>query len=88
MDEESAHAAQKKANALLPKVGYPLMPNTTNPASLAQWYGRLEISERDFFGNVLRSELLDQQRAWQWLGRARDRQTWEVSCAHTVDSWS
>lgn len=79
MDKTSAKAAQKKADALIPKVGYPLTPNTTDADSLARWYGRLEISPKDFFGNVLRSSVLDEQRAWAGLGRERDRQTWEVS---------
>lgn len=79
MDAESAKAAQKKAEAITPKVGYPLTPDTTNPGALQFWYRMLEIKGDDFFGNVLRSTLVEEARTWQTLGRKRDRQTWEVS---------
>jgi len=78
MDEESASAAQKKARAIIPKVGYPLKPDTSDPAALASWYGRLEIRADNFFGNVLRSTLFDVYGAWQTLGKQRDRQTWDM----------
>ncbi|WWC60905.1 uncharacterized protein I303_103481 [Kwoniella dejecticola CBS 10117] len=78
MDAESAKAAQKKAEAIIPKVGYPLYPNTTNPESLAAWYGRLNIKENDFFGNVLGSTLLEESRTWLGLGRRRNRDSWEM----------
>jgi predicted metalloendopeptidase len=79
MDAESAKAAPKKAEAIIPKVGYPLTPDTTNPGALQFWYRMLEIKGDDFFGNVLRSTLVEEARTWQTLGRKRDRQTWEVS---------
>ncbi|ODN83287.1 hypothetical protein L202_01458 [Cryptococcus amylolentus CBS 6039] len=78
MDAESAAAAQKKANAIIPKVGYPLLPNTTNPESLASWYGRVDVSDKDFFGNVLRSTLVEESRVWLGLGRQRSRNSWEM----------
>ncbi|GFZ45763.1 hypothetical protein JCM24511_03493 [Saitozyma sp. JCM 24511] len=78
MDAESAKAAQKKAEAIIPKVGYPLTPDTTNPGALQFWYRMLEIKGDDFFGNVLRSTLVEEARTWQTLGRKRDRQTWEM----------
>ncbi|WVQ69874.1 uncharacterized protein L199_008096 [Kwoniella botswanensis] len=78
MDSESAKAAQKKAEAIIPKVGYPLYPNTTNPESLQSWYGRLDIIENDFFGNVLGSTLLEESRTWLGLGRKRNRDSWEM----------
>ena len=78
MDQESAVAAQKKANGIIPKVGYPLLPNTTDAQSLASWYARLEIGADDFFGNVLRSTLLDEQKVWLTLGKQRSRLGWEV----------
>lgn len=78
MDAESAAAAQKKAEAILPKVGYPLYPDTTKPESIKNWYSRLPIDRSDFFGNVLRSELLDNSRTWLTLGRQRNRDSWEM----------
>ncbi|WWD16116.1 hypothetical protein CI109_100541 [Kwoniella shandongensis] len=78
MDEESAKAAKLKAESLIPKVGYPLYPNTTNPESLQSWYSRLTIKENDFFGNVLRSTLVEESRVWLGLGRQRNRDSWEM----------
>jgi len=78
MDEESATAAQAKAKAIIPKVGYPLVPNTTDASSISAWYARLDIASDDFFGNVVRSALLEETRAWLFLGKQRDRQTWEM----------
>ena len=79
MDETSYKAAQKKAKAIIPKVGYPLTPDTTDAESLARWYARLEIGNDDFFGNIVRSTIIEEGRAWASLGRQRDRQSWEVS---------
>ncbi|WVR05380.1 hypothetical protein IAU60_002394 [Kwoniella sp. DSM 27419] len=78
MDKESAEAAQKKAEAIIPKIGYPLYPNTTDADSLSAYYSRLTIKEGDFFGNVLRSTLLDESRTWMGLGRQRNRDSWEM----------
>jgi hypothetical protein len=78
MDKESASAAQKKANAIIPKVGYPLNPDTTKPESIKNWYARVDIAKDDFFGNVLRSELVDNARTWGSLGRQRNRDSWEM----------
>ena len=77
MDAESATAAQRKARAIIPKVGYPLTPDTTKPDSLATWYARLVIND-DFFGNVYRSMVLDTYRVWQTLGTQRNRETWDM----------
>lgn len=78
MDEKSAVAAQKKAKNIIPKVGYPLMPNTTDPNSLRQWYQNVDIGADDYFGNVLRTEVMDNRRAWLSLGHERNRNTWEM----------
>ena len=79
MDPSSAEAAKKKAEAIIPKVGYPLSPNTMDPESLQRWYAPLKVDEHDFFGAVLQATVIENQRAWASLGRQRDRQSWEVS---------
>jgi len=86
MDEESAKAAQKKANSLIPKVGYPLSPDTTDPNSLAAYYRAFEVKSDDFFGNVYRNTLMESARTWQLLGRKRDRQSWEMN-PQTVNAY-
>lgn len=78
MDETSYKAAQKKARSIIPKVGYPLTPNTTDPESLQRWYSRVEVSSDDYFGSVLSTVLLEEQRTWAGLGNKRDRQAWEM----------
>jgi endothelin-converting enzyme len=78
MDEKSAMAAQKKAKAIIPKVGYPLSPNTTDPNSIRDWYQNVQIVADDYFGNVLGSEIMDNRRAWLTLGRERNRNSWEM----------
>lgn len=55
MDKYSYKAAQKKAAAIVPKIGYPTSPNTTDPTALRLYYGRLQIKSDDLFGNVLRA---------------------------------
>jgi endothelin-converting enzyme len=76
MDEESSKAAQKKAEAIIPKVGYPLYPDTTKPESIQAWYSRLAIDKDDFFGNVIRAQLLENSRVWGTLGKQRNRDSW------------
>ncbi|KAL7424231.1 hypothetical protein Q5752_001817 [Cryptotrichosporon argae] len=75
MDAESAAAAQKKARAIIPKVGYPLYPNTSDPTSLAGWYRTLSASD-SFFGTVVAAAVADESRAWLTLGRRRNREGW------------
>lgn len=78
MDEPSYKAAQLKAKSIIPKVGYPLTPNTTDPVSLRSWYARVNVSPADYFGSVLSTVLVEEQRTWAGLGNKRDRQTWEM----------
>ena len=78
MDEESSKAAQKKAQAIIPKIGYPLSPDTTDPDSLANWYQDVKIVTDDFFGSILSSSLAEGVRQWRKLGRIRDRREFEV----------
>ena len=78
MDKESAKAAQLKAKSILPKVGYPTSPNTTDPASLERWYAGTKVIKEDFFGSVLSSILTTNAKEWLMLGRTRDRGSWEM----------
>jgi endothelin-converting enzyme len=81
MDKESSEAAQAKARAIIPKIGYPLSPNTTDATSLKRYYSMLDIDKKDFFGNVRRAtyvfpslvfpandpSVIDESRAWVCL---------------------
>lgn len=79
MDKVSAEAAQNKAKVIIPKVGYPLVPDNTDAESLRQWYKGVNIDEDDYFGNVVKSRMGESSREWMNLGKQRDRRTWWVS---------
>lgn len=78
MDEKSAKAAQKKASALIPKVGYPLNPNTEDPESLKSWYRAVDIKPDTYFDNNIAATLASNARTWGGLGRERNRDSWEM----------
>lgn len=42
-----------KAEAIRIKVGFPVSPDTRNPASIASYYSRVIIHEDTFFDNML-----------------------------------
>lgn len=86
MDKESYKAAQKKADALIPKVGYPLAPNTTDPDSLKRWYANVPISSTNHFNNILESSIAEVRSEWLSLGRERNRNSWEMN-PQTVNAY-
>ena len=53
MDKKSAKAASEKANAIRIKVGYPVSPDTENPASIASYYRTVNIDKGKFLENML-----------------------------------
>ena len=53
MDKKSAKAASEKANAIRIKVGYPISPDTENPASIASYYRTVNIDKGKFLENML-----------------------------------
>jgi hypothetical protein len=65
-----------QASAIVPKIGYPLYPNATSPVDLQQYYASQLVSERDFFGNVLRAKTSEVERSWKDVGRERDSDSW------------
>ncbi|BGP32986.1 hypothetical protein JCM10296v2_004774 [Rhodotorula toruloides] len=79
LDEETSKKAAEKVDAIQYKIGYPRSPDTEDPLSLARYYGpNMPISSSDFFGNVLRSYVADEQRKWVKVGRAKNREEWEM----------
>lgn len=76
MDKESSKAAQRKADNVIAKVGYPLYPNTTSSVALRAYYGRQAVTD-DFLLNAVASNQMELQRAWQQqLGNLRNRDSW------------
>ncbi|BGP08990.1 hypothetical protein JCM10049v2_004844 [Rhodotorula toruloides] len=79
LDKETSKKAEEKVDAIQYKIGYPRSPDTEDPLSLAHYYGpNMPISSSDFFGNVLRSYVADEQRKWVKVGRAKNREEWEM----------
>ncbi|EPT06082.1 Metalloprotease [Fomitopsis schrenkii] len=78
MDDESRAAAAEKADAIRVKVGYPLSPNTENPASIAIYYSRVHVDSGKFLENILSSNANEEYLQWQKLGKARDLEAWEM----------
>lgn len=78
MDAESARAAEKKADNLLVKVGYPTTPDVSSSVALRTYFSRLEITDASFFDNARRINLRAAAAPWQLLGKRRDRGSWEM----------
>ncbi|KAF5370302.1 hypothetical protein D9758_006925 [Tetrapyrgos nigripes] len=78
MDEKSAKAASQKAEAIRVKVGFPLSPDTRDPASIANYYRLVQGDEDKFFENVLSAGSSDKFKAWLQLGKQRDPDSWRM----------
>ncbi|KAF4608964.1 hypothetical protein EYR40_001317 [Pleurotus pulmonarius] len=86
MDKKSAKAASEKADAIRVKVGFPLSPDTRDPASLARYYALVTIDKDKFFSNILSASVSDESKKWAKLGRTRDLDAWEMY-ASTVNAY-
>ncbi|GAA6062373.1 hypothetical protein JCM10212_004219 [Sporobolomyces blumeae] len=73
LDDETRSRAREKVEAITHKIGYPSAnPNTDDPDSVQRYYSINEpIAADDFFGNIVRSQIADQRRAWVKVGRER-----------------
>jgi len=86
MDEESAHKAAEKAEALHVKVGFPLSPDTRDPRSLVSYYTLVKVHVDTFFENMLSAASSDMFKMWQKIGKQRNPDEWEMSPA-TVNAY-
>ncbi|KAI0093561.1 Metalloprotease [Irpex rosettiformis] len=78
MDDNSTEAAQEKADSIRVKVGFPLSPDTRNPRSIYNYYGRVQGQETTYFENVVSAWESDVYWKWQKLGKRRDPEAWEM----------
>lgn len=79
LDDETRKAAEKKADAVRIKVGYPdASPNTTDAASVAKFYADLKVERKDYFGNQLNSATRQRRNDWASVGRTLDPKRWEM----------
>ncbi|KAF7338682.1 Endothelin-converting enzyme 1 [Mycena venus] len=53
LDKTSADAAAEKADAIRVKVGYPISPDTRDPASILRYYRAVKVNEDTYFENIL-----------------------------------
>lgn len=78
MDKKSAKAASEKANAIRIKVGYPVSPDTENPASIASYYRTVNIDKEKFLENMLSASSSEVFKKWLYLGKQRNLNSWEM----------
>ncbi|KAJ7359289.1 hypothetical protein DFH08DRAFT_686473, partial [Mycena albidolilacea] len=78
LDKTSADTAAAKATAIRVKVGYPLSPNTRDPASILQYYQDVDVNNDTYFENILSAAAGASSKTWSKLGQHRNPQTWEM----------
>ncbi|KAK7023952.1 Endothelin-converting enzyme 1 [Favolaschia claudopus] len=78
LDKTSADAAAEKADAIRVKVGYPVSPDTRDPASILRYYKDVKVNEDTYFENILFSRGSDSYKMWQKLGKRRNLDEWEM----------
>jgi endothelin-converting enzyme len=86
MDKKSAKAAAEKADAIRVKVGYPLFPDTRDPAALLSYYRKAEVHQDTFFDNMISVAKNDAIWKWAKLGAQRNPNAWEMY-ASTVNAY-
>ncbi|KAJ6488601.1 Metalloprotease [Mycena vitilis] len=78
LDKTSADAAAEKADAIRVKVGYPISPDTRDPASILRYYSNVKVDEDTYFDNLLFAAGSDSFKAWSKLGAQRNLNEWEM----------
>ncbi|KAJ7684669.1 hypothetical protein DFH06DRAFT_1156294 [Mycena polygramma] len=78
LDKTSADAAAEKADAIRVKVGYPISPDTRDPASILRYYSNVKVDEDTYFDNLLFAAGSDSFKAWAKLGAQRNLNEWEM----------
>ncbi len=79
LDDKTRAYAQKKAEAIRIKVGYPdSYPNTEDAQTIYNFYADLDVSEKDYFGNVLRSKTRLQRRQFSYTDRKLNPGRWDM----------
>jgi endothelin-converting enzyme len=80
MDQVTTDRAVNKVHNIIQKIGYPTSsPDIGNATELHEYYHDLEVSSKDFFGNVLSSRAFDVEREWSQLGKPVDRNLWGMT---------
>ncbi|KAJ0166554.1 Endothelin-converting enzyme 2 [Colletotrichum tanaceti] len=68
--------AEEKVQAITDKIGYPdESPKTTNPQSLADYYGDFQVGD-SYFNNTLETAAWFTTRMWSWLDEPTDKAIW------------
>lgn len=78
LDRKTRDAAEKKADAVRIKVGYPTSPNTTDGDAIERYYNDLTVKKDDYFGNLLAARTRDARRSWAYVGRKLDPGRWDM----------
>ncbi|KAJ7871420.1 hypothetical protein B0H14DRAFT_2724026 [Mycena olivaceomarginata] len=78
LDKTSADAAAEKADAIRVKVGYPISPDTRDPASILRYYRDVTVKEDSYFENILSATASASFKTWLKLGARRNLNEWEM----------
>ncbi|KAF8184897.1 hypothetical protein K438DRAFT_1837058 [Mycena galopus ATCC 62051] len=78
LDKTSADAAAEKADAIRVKVGYPISPDTLDPASILRYYRTVNVNDDTYFENILSAAASDSFKTWLKLGARRNPDEWEM----------
>ncbi|KAJ7197174.1 Metalloprotease [Mycena pura] len=78
LDKTSADAAAEKADAVRVKVGFPISPDTRDPASILSYYRTVKINEDSYFENILSAAASNSMKRWAKLGQRRNDEEWEM----------
>ncbi|KAJ7090282.1 hypothetical protein B0H15DRAFT_948792 [Mycena belliarum] len=78
LDKVSADAAAEKADAIRVKVGFPISPDTRDPASILRYYSPVKVDTNNYFDNILSAAASDKFKAWLKLGQRRNVEEWEM----------
>lgn len=77
LDQPTREKAIEKVDKLIRKVGYPdKTPDVMSPVSLSGYYGELNLSHDDYFGNYLNARKFAVLEQWRQVGKTPDRSKW------------
>ncbi|KAK7023949.1 Endothelin-converting enzyme 1 [Favolaschia claudopus] len=87
LDKTSAKAAAAKADAIRIQVGYPLYPDTLDPASILKYYQDVDADENKYFQNILSALSSISSRTWSKLGKPRNVDEWRLLWPSTTNAY-
>jgi predicted metalloendopeptidase len=78
LDDATRARAERKADAIRIKVGWPESPQTKDAGAMERFYADFDVKPKDFFGNVARSLARGVRHDWAAAGKTLDAKAWEM----------